>query len=80
MKGNAVAEALSLEIRREIENRLPEAVERGALIQLSRADGGAVLLQCDLTCETDHVEGTDCDGQWVEVPYSQIKGVSIAPK
>jgi hypothetical protein len=68
------------EIRREIENRLPEAVESGALIQLSRDDGEVVLLQCDLTCETDHVEGTDRDGSWVEVPYSAIKAVSLAPK
>ena len=73
-------EALSTAIRREIENRLPEAIDRDALIQLNRDDGGIVLLQCDLTCETDHVEGTDRDGSWVELPYSKIKGVSIAPK
>jgi hypothetical protein len=72
--------ALALEIRREIENRLPEAAGQSALIQLNRDDGSLVLLQCDLTCETDHVEGTDRDGQWVEVPYSAIKTVSIAPK
>lgn len=71
---------LALEIRREIENRLPEAVDRDALIQLNRADGGLVLLQCDLTCETDHVEGTDRDGRWVEVPYAEIKTVSLAMK
>jgi hypothetical protein len=68
------------EIRREIENRLIEADARGALIQLSREDGNVVLMQCDLTCETDHVEGTDRDGRWVEVPYAQIKTVSLAPK
>jgi hypothetical protein len=68
------------EIRREIENRLIEADARGALIQLSREDGNVVLMQCDLTCETDHVEGTDRDGQWVEVPYADIKTVSLAPK
>ena len=67
------------EIRREIENRLAEAAD-GALIQLNRADGDVVLLQGDLTCETDHVEGTDRDGHWVEVPYSAIKTVSLAPK
>jgi hypothetical protein len=72
--------AMLPEIRREIENRLPEAINRDALIQLNRDDGGIVLLQCDLTCETDRVEGTDRDGAWVEVPYSAIKGVSIAPK
>ena len=69
-----------LAIRREIENRLGEAVAHSALIQLSRDDGNVVLLQCDLTCESDHVEGTDRDGQWVEVPYSDIKAVSLAPK
>ena len=68
------------EIRREIENRLAEAAERRAFIQLSREDGGVVLLQGDLTCETDHVEGTDRDGQWVEVPYSAIRAVSLALK
>jgi hypothetical protein len=75
-----MAEALSLEIRREIENRLPQAAEHNALIRFERENDTAVLLQCDLTCETDHVEGTDRDGQWVELPYSQIKSVSIAPK
>ena len=73
-------EALSPAIRREIENRVPEAIERGALIQLNRDDGGVTLLQCDLTCESGHVEGTDRDGSWIELPYSRIKGVSIAPK
>jgi hypothetical protein len=72
--------ALVLEIRREIENRLPEAIGQNALIQLNSADGSLVLLQCDLTCETDHVKGTGRDGQWIEVPYSQIKTVSIAPR
>jgi hypothetical protein len=59
---------------------VPEAIERGALIQLNRDDGGVTLLQCDLTCESGHIEGTDRDGRWVELPYSRIKGVSIAPK
>jgi hypothetical protein len=68
------------EIRREIENRLAEASGGDALIQLTREDGNVVLLQADLTCETDHVEGTDRDGTWVEVPYSAIKAVSLAPK
>jgi hypothetical protein len=72
--------AMPLEIRREIENRLPQALAQSALIQLSRDDGNVVLLQCDLTCETDHVEGTDRDGEWVEVAYSDIKAVSLAPK
>jgi hypothetical protein len=72
--------AVLAEIRREIENRLPEALESGALIQLSRDDGNVVLVQCDLTCETDHVEGTDRDGRWVEVPYAEIKAVSLAPR
>ncbi|HVV80822.1 MAG TPA: hypothetical protein VHD59_14610 [Pseudolabrys sp.] len=67
------------EIRREIENRLAEAAN-GGFIQLSREDGDVVLMQSDLTCETDHVEGTDRDGNWVEVPYSAIKAVSLAPK
>jgi hypothetical protein len=67
------------EIRREIENRLMEAAD-GAFIQLSREDGDVVLLQADLTCETDHVEGTDRDGRWVEVPYAAIKAVSLAVK
>jgi hypothetical protein len=65
------------EIRREIENRLAEAAD-GGFIQLSREDGEVVLLQGDLTCETDHVEGTDRDGNWVEVPYAAIKAVSLA--
>jgi hypothetical protein len=68
------------EIRREIENRLAEAADGRALIQLSRADGNVVLLQGDLTCETDHVEGTDHDGNWVEVPYAAIKAVSLASR
>jgi hypothetical protein len=68
------------EIRREIENRLAEAADGRALIQLSREDGNVVLLQGDLTCETDHVEGTDRDGNWVEVPYAAIKAVSLALK
>jgi hypothetical protein len=72
--------AMPLEIRREIENRLSQAVEQSALIQLNRDDGSLVLLQCDLTCESDHIEGTDRDGRWVEVPYSAIKAVSLAPK
>jgi len=72
--------AMPLEIRREIENRLTQAVAQSALIQLNREHGGVVLLQCDLTCETDHVEGTNRDGEWVEVPYSDIKAVSLAPK
>jgi len=72
--------AMPLAIRREIENRLSEAMEQSALIQLSRDDGNVVLLQCDLTCESDHVEGTDRDGQWVEVPYSDIKAISLAPR
>jgi hypothetical protein len=67
------------EIRREIENRLAEAAG-GGFIQLNRDDGNIVLMQADLTCETDHVEGTDSDGRWVEVPYSAIKAVSLAPK
>jgi hypothetical protein len=67
------------EIRREIENRLMEAAD-GAFIQLNREDGGVVLLQSDLTCESDHVEGTDRDGNWVEVPYAAIKAVSLALK
>jgi hypothetical protein len=67
------------EIRREIENRLAQAAD-GALIQLNREDGDVVLMRGDLTCETDHVEGTDRDGNWVEVPYSAIKAVSLAPK
>jgi hypothetical protein len=72
--------AMPLAIRREIENRLSQAVAQSALIQLSRENGNVVLLKCDLTCETDHVEGTDRDGQWVEVPYSDIKAVSLAPR
>jgi hypothetical protein len=68
------------QIRREIENRLAEAVDSGALIALNRDDGDVVLLQGDLTCQTDHVEGTDRDGQWVEVPYTAIKSVSLAPR
>ena len=72
--------AMPLEIRREIENRLPQAVAQSALIQLNRDDGSLVLLQCDLTCESDHIEGTDRDGRWVEVPYSDIKAVSLAPR
>jgi hypothetical protein len=68
------------EIRREIENRLAEASERGALIQLSREDGNVVLMQCDLTCGINHVEGTDRDGRWTEVPYTEIKMVSLAPR
>jgi hypothetical protein len=68
------------EIRREIENRLAEAADGRALIQLSREDGEVVLLTGDLTCETDHVEGTDRDGNWVEVPYAAIKAVSLALK
>jgi hypothetical protein len=68
------------EIRREIENRLMEAADGRAFIQLSREDGGVVLMQADLTCETDHVEGTDRDGNWVEVPYAAIKAVSLAVK
>jgi hypothetical protein len=71
---------LSPEIRREIENRLNEASGGDMLIQLSREDGDVVLLQGDLTCETEHVEGTDRNGNWVEVPYSAIKTVSLAPK
>ena len=67
------------EVRREIENRLAEAAN-GGFIQLSRDDGHVVLMQADLTCETDHVEGTDRDGQWVEVPYAAIKTVSLALK
>ena len=72
--------AMPLEIRREIENRLSEAVAQSALIQLNRDDGNVVLLQCDLTCATDHVEGTNRDGEWIEVPYSDIRAVSLAPK
>ena len=68
------------EVRREIENRLMEAAQGRGFIQLSRDDGHVVLLQSDLTCEIDHVEGTDRDGRWVEVPYSAIKAVSLAPK
>jgi len=75
-----MAEALLSDIRRQIENRIAEAIERGTLIQFNRADGGVTLLQCDLTCETDRVQGTDRDGQWIEIPYSVIKAVSIAPK
>ena len=65
------------EIRREIETRLAEAAG-GGFIQLSREDGDVVLMQADLTCETEHVEGTDSDGNWVEVPYAAIKTVSLA--
>jgi hypothetical protein len=75
-----MAKVLLADIRREIENRLTEAVERGAWIELTLNGDTSVALQCDLTCETDHVEGTDRDGRWREIPYEEIRRVSVAER
>jgi hypothetical protein len=72
--------SMAMEIRRKIENRLPEALDRHGLIALHRGDGSSVALTCDLVCEVTHVEGTDRDGNWVEVPYDDINDVGIAVK
>ena len=78
-KGKGTYEITS-EIRRKIENALPEALDNHALIALEREDGTFVTLVCDLVCETDHVEGTDRDGNWIEVPYGEISEVRVAAR
>ena len=75
-----MAKALVADIRREIENGLATAADRGAWIELVLDDDTSVLLQCDLTCEADRVEGTDRDGRWREISYEAIKAVSIAER
>jgi hypothetical protein len=69
--------ALDLAIRQELQQALADADTKAGMLVLTRADGSTVALQRDLICYETQVEATAEDGNWVTIPYSEIRGVCV---
>jgi hypothetical protein len=68
---------MNLEIRQKVQNALQQAGEGNCRILIERKNHPPSLLQCDVTCFADHLEGTDHEGNWIGIAYTEIEDVSV---
>jgi hypothetical protein len=70
---------MTIEIRQKVQTALEAAASaEQCRILVKRTDGRDKLMQCDVTCFSDHLEGTDDGGKWVSIAFEEIADVTNA--
>jgi hypothetical protein len=66
---------MNLAIRQKLQNALEQAQRLHGAIAIDKTDGDSVTIELDLVCYETTVQATARDGNWVEIPYSDIAAV-----
>ena len=70
---------MTIEIRQKVQTALEAAASaEPCRILIKRIDGRDKLMQCDVTCYSDHLEGTDDGGKWISIAFEEIADVTDA--
>jgi len=66
---------MNLAIRQKLQNALQQAQSVRGTIAIDKTDGDSIMIALDLVCYETTVQATAEDGNWVEIPYSDIAEV-----